>query len=168
MLLSGVQKCESAIHKHISPYPFPLAPPSHHPYPSPLGGHKAPSWSPCAMLLLPTIYFTFDSIYKSMPLSHFVPAYSSHSPCPQVHSLHLCLYSCPVPRFSWFLTSLPWQFNDGKNSVFNKYAGTTSYPHSKNKVEPLPHTIYKNELKLDLNVITKRIKLLEENIDVKL
>ena len=28
------------------------------------------------------IYFTFGSIYKSMPLSHFVPAYHSPSPCP--------------------------------------------------------------------------------------
>ena len=45
------------------------------------------------------IYFTFGSIYLSVPLSHFVPAYPSPSPCPQVHSLHLCLYSCPAPRF---------------------------------------------------------------------
>ena len=35
------------------------------------------------------IYFTFGSVYKSMPLSHFVPAYPSPSPCPQVHSLCL-------------------------------------------------------------------------------
>ena len=46
------------------------------------------------------IYFTFGSIYKSMPLSHFVPAYTSDSPCPQFHSLHLRLYSYLVPRFS--------------------------------------------------------------------
>ena len=45
------------------------------------------------------IYFTFGSIYMSMPLSHFVPAYSSPSPCLQVHSLHLHLYSCPATRF---------------------------------------------------------------------
>ena len=45
------------------------------------------------------IYFTFCSVYMSMPLSHFVPAYPSNSPCPQVHSLHLRLYSCPAPRF---------------------------------------------------------------------
>ena len=45
------------------------------------------------------ICFTFGSVYMSMPLSHFVPAYPSPSPCPQVHSLHLCLYSCPAPRF---------------------------------------------------------------------
>ena len=45
------------------------------------------------------IYFTFCSVYMSMPLSHFVPAYPSFSLCPQVHSLHLCLYSCPGPRF---------------------------------------------------------------------
>ena len=45
------------------------------------------------------IYFTFGSIYISMLLSHFVPAYLSPSLCPQVHSLHLHLYSCPAPRF---------------------------------------------------------------------
>ena len=31
-------------------------PPSHPPHPTPLGGHNAPSWSPCAMRLLPTSY----------------------------------------------------------------------------------------------------------------
>ena len=35
----------------------------------------------------------------SMPLSHFVPAYPSPSPCPQVHSLRLHFYSCPAPMF---------------------------------------------------------------------
>ena len=35
----------------------------------------------------------------SMPLSHFVLAYPSPSPCPQVHSLRLRSYSCPAPRF---------------------------------------------------------------------
>ena len=44
-------------------------------------------------------YFTFGSICKYMPLSHFVPAYPSPSPCTQVHSLHLHLYSCPFLRF---------------------------------------------------------------------
>ena len=45
------------------------------------------------------IYVTFGSIYKSMPLSHFIPAYPSPSVCPQVHSVRLRLYSCPAPRF---------------------------------------------------------------------
>ena len=49
------------------------------------------------------IYFTFGSIYRSMPLFPCVPAYTSPSRCPQVHSLCLCLYSCPAPRF--FLTT---------------------------------------------------------------
>ena len=44
-------------------------------------------------------YFTFGSVYMSMPLSHFVPAYPSPSPCPQVHAVRLHLYSCPAPRF---------------------------------------------------------------------
>ena len=45
------------------------------------------------------IYFTFGSVYMSMSLSHFIPAYPSPSPCLQVHSLRLYLYSCPAPRF---------------------------------------------------------------------
>ena len=45
------------------------------------------------------IYFTFGSVYMSMPLSHFVPAYPSPFPCPQVHSLSLRLYSSPAPMF---------------------------------------------------------------------
>ena len=40
---SAVQQSESAIRIHISPYPIPLASPSHPPYPTPLSGHKAPS-----------------------------------------------------------------------------------------------------------------------------
>ena len=45
------------------------------------------------------IYFTFGSVYMSMLLSQFIPAYPSPSSCPQVHSLCLHLYSCPTPRF---------------------------------------------------------------------
>ena len=45
------------------------------------------------------IDFTFGRVYMSMPLSYFIPAYPSPSLCPQVHSLHLHLYSCPAPRF---------------------------------------------------------------------
>ena len=64
------------IYPHISPL-LPL-PHSHPPYPTRLGGHKALNWCPCAMQLLPTSYFfTFGSVYRSMPLSHFVPAYPS-------------------------------------------------------------------------------------------
>ena len=33
-----------------------------------------------------------------MLLSHFIPAYPYPSLCPQVHSLHLHLYSCPAPK----------------------------------------------------------------------
>ena len=48
-------------------------PPSNPPYPTPLGGHKAPSWSPCAMQLLPTktcrFMWTFFANWKT-PLRH--------------------------------------------------------------------------------------------------
>ena len=52
------------------------------------------------------IYFTFGSVYMSMPLSHIVTAY--HSPSPyQVHSLvGLCLYSRLAPRFFMTFFSL--------------------------------------------------------------
>ena len=45
------------------------------------------------------IYLIFGSVYLSVLLSHFVPAYPSPYPCPQVHSLRLHHYSCPAPRF---------------------------------------------------------------------
>ena len=44
--------------------------------------------------------------YMSMLLSHFVPAYPSPSPCPQVHSLRLHLYSCPAPVSDLMFKSL--------------------------------------------------------------
>ena len=100
VLVSAVQQSESAIHINISPYPLPLASPSHPPYPTPLGHHKAPSDLPVLCGCFPlAVYFTFGSVYMSMPLSHFVPAYPSPSPHPQVHSLRLRPYSCPAPRF---------------------------------------------------------------------
>ena len=60
--------------------------------------HRADLPVQCSCFPLP-ICFTFRSVYMSMPLSHFVPGYPSHSPCFQVHSLHLHLYSYPAPRF---------------------------------------------------------------------
>ena len=54
VLVSALQPSESALCiQSISPYPLPLEPPSHPPYPTPLGGHKAPSWSPCAVPFCP-------------------------------------------------------------------------------------------------------------------
>ena len=52
----------------------------------------------------------FGSVYKSLPLSHFVPAYPPLSPCPQVQSLHLRLFSCPAPRFfiPFFFLQIPY------------------------------------------------------------
>ena len=45
--------------------------PSHPPYPTPVGGHKAPSRSPCAMRLLPTSYlfYIWQCIYVHATLS---------------------------------------------------------------------------------------------------
>ena len=75
-------------------------PPSQPPYPTSLGVTKHWADLPVLCGCFPlAIYFTFGSVYMSMPLSHFVPAYPSPSPCPQVHSLRLYLYSCPAPRF---------------------------------------------------------------------
>ena len=97
MLVSVVQQRESAICIHISTYPLPLEPP----YPMSLGHHKAPSWSPCAILLLPSSYLFYIrySIYvnSTVTLPQLPPPL--HLPCPQVHSLCLHLYSCLGIRF---------------------------------------------------------------------
>ena len=58
------------------------------------------------------IYFTFGSVYMSMPLSHFAPSYPSPSPYPQVHSLvGLCLYSRLAPRFFMTIFLLFFRFH---------------------------------------------------------
>ena len=56
------------------------------------------------------ICFTFGSVYMSMPLFQFAPAYPSPSLCPQVHSLCLRLYSCPAPTFirTNFIFQIPY------------------------------------------------------------
>ena len=75
---------------HLPPT-LPIAPPSV------VTKHRADLPVLCSCFPL-AIYFTFSSVYMSVLLSHFIPAYPSLSPC-QVHSLHLRLYSCPAPRF---------------------------------------------------------------------
>ena len=97
LLYNKVNQLYIYIYPHISSL-LRLPPTLHIPPLQVVSKHRAdlPMLRGCFPL---AIYFTFGSIYKSMPLSHFVPAYPSPSPCPQVHSLHLCLYSCPAPRF---------------------------------------------------------------------
>ena len=99
MLLSVSQQSESAICIHMSPYPLHLEPPSHPPYPTPLGHRKALSRSPCAMLLLPTSqpFYILKCIYIRAILT--LPQLRPPIPCDQVHSLCLPLYSCPATRF---------------------------------------------------------------------
>ena len=94
LLYNKVNQLYIYIYPHISSL-LCLSPPS---LSHPSGGHKAPSWSPCALQLLPlAISFTFGSVYMSMPLSHFIPAYPppppvSSSPFSTFASLFL---SCP-------------------------------------------------------------------------
>ena len=55
-------------------YPLPLELSSHpHPHPAPLGHHRALSWAPCTVQLLPTSCLFHGSIYMSMLLSQCVP-----------------------------------------------------------------------------------------------
>ena len=108
--------------------PLPLEPPSHlPPHPTPLGRPRAPGLSSLphnanshwlstlhmvmyvSMLLFqvicPSLSFPHcihiaaqGSVFRSMPLSQFIP----HSPSgsvSHVHSLRLCFYSCPANRF---------------------------------------------------------------------
>ena len=101
VLVSTLKQSATATCIHISPYTLPLAPPSHALQPTFLGGHKAPSCSPCAMQLLPTSYlfYVWQCIYVHATVS-LVPAYHSPSPYPQVHSLvGLHLYSHLAPSF---------------------------------------------------------------------
>ena len=66
--------------------------------PSLLGHHRALSWAPCPAQQLATSYlfYTWWCIYVSSTLPVCPPFPSLQ--CPLVHSLHLCLYSCPANR----------------------------------------------------------------------
>ena len=90
VLVSAVYQSESAICIRISPYPLPLVSPSHPPHATPLGGRKALSCTPVLCSCFPLdIYFTFGSVYMSMPLSHVVQL---TRPPPRV--LKSILYAC--------------------------------------------------------------------------
>ena len=106
MLVSVAQQSESAIRIHMSPYPLPLASPSHPPYRTPLGHCKAPSRSPCAVLLLPTsqLFFTFHTVYMSMLLS-LCPTFDL-PPHVLKSILYVCLFIPALPLGS----SVPFFF----------------------------------------------------------
>ena len=85
LLYNKVNQLYAYVYPHI---PSLLSLPPTLPYPTPLGGHKAPSRSPCAMRLLPTSYlfYVWQCIYVHVTLS-LCPSLSLPSPYPQVHSL---------------------------------------------------------------------------------
>ena len=65
---------------------------------TPVSPHRAASWAPTAVNQLPTSQLSYTrQCYMSVPISQLILL--SPSPpalCPQVHSLCLCLYSCPA------------------------------------------------------------------------
>ena len=90
MLVSVVHQSESAICIHIPPYPLPLEPPSHLPYPTPLGVEKHQADLPVLCGCFPlAIYFTCGSVYMSMLLS-LRPCIPLSPP----HVLECILYVC--------------------------------------------------------------------------
>ena len=96
LLYNKVNQLYVYIYPHI-PSLLHLPPNIHIPPLEVITKHQVDFHVPCSCFPL-AIYFTFGSVYMSMLLSHFFPAYPSLSPCPQVHSLHLCHYSSPAPR----------------------------------------------------------------------
>ena len=78
-------------------YPLPLEPPSHtHPHPTPLGCHRTPSGTPCAIQQLPTSYlfYTRQSIHISALLS--IHPTLLFLPCVFMSFLYICI-SIPPP-----------------------------------------------------------------------
>ena len=101
LLYNKVNQLYIYIYPHISSLLH--FPPSHTSYPTPLGHHKAPSCSPCAMQQLPTSYlfYIWQCIYvnailsqcpslpfTSMTSSLFSTSASLFLPYHQVHQYH--------------------------------------------------------------------------------
>ena len=92
LLCNKVNQLCIYIHPHISSL---LSLPPTLPIPPLQVDTKHPADLPVLCGCFPlAVCFTIGSVSMSMLLSHFVPAYSSPSLCPQVHSICLCLYSC--------------------------------------------------------------------------
>ena len=76
-LVSTVQQSESAVTIHMS---LPFEPPSHHPFPTPLGHHRVWSWASCShwLSILHVVVYVCQ---------HYTPS-SSHSPLPCLGPYH--------------------------------------------------------------------------------
>ena len=78
--------------------PLPLEPPfHHHPLPPLQTVTEHTAELPLLYSRLPLCH-TRQCMYVNVTLS-ICPTRSSPRPCPEVHSLHLCLCSCPADRF---------------------------------------------------------------------
>ena len=97
VLVSAVQRSESAICIHISPPSWTSLPPPHIPPIQVITEHRAEI--PVLYRRFPlAICFTHGSINMSILISQFNPL-PSPTLCPHICSLHLHLYSCPAYRF---------------------------------------------------------------------
>ena len=96
LLYNKVNQLYIYIYPHISSLLH--LPPSQPLYPNPLGGHKAPNCSPCAMQLLPTSYlfYIWQCIYvhATLSLRPSLPFFLPVSSSPLSTSVSLFL-SCP-------------------------------------------------------------------------
>ena len=96
VLVSAAQQCESAVSVHIY---LPSEPSSHHPVSSLQVSTGHWGQPPCLYgSLPPAICLTRGSVYMSALFSKLIPP-SPSLLYPHIHSLCLCLYSCPADRF---------------------------------------------------------------------
>ena len=122
------------------------------PYPTPLGGHKHRADLPVLCGCFPlAIYFTLGSVYMSMPLSHFVPAYPSLSPCPQVHSIvSISFYSDKLHFLKSLITSKRLRQHGLQFTLFNNFNWAI-------------HTAWKSIIFYISNLLLATFSLLTEN-----
>ena len=104
--VSAVQHRGSATCRHR---PLPPGSPSQPP-PGPPGHHRAPGGLP-ELPAAPASCDPRGSVCMPILISNFIPP--SSSPCPQIHSPRLHLYSCPASRlrcsiFNSYSRGLPW------------------------------------------------------------
>ena len=91
------------IYPHISSFLY--LPPSHPPYPTPLGGHRALSWSPCAMRLQSysgsSSYSTKGQPVSTGPVLVWGPHGTRPSPLVSRPFRHWRKFSCSPLSFSF-------------------------------------------------------------------
>ena len=97
VLVSAIQQSKSPVCAHVSPSSWTSLPTHHHPTLWVITEHGAELPAPYSSF--PSAIYCTHAVYICTNPNPPVPPTLPFPTCPHVHSLHLCIYSCPAHTF---------------------------------------------------------------------